>query len=58
MSQPMHAKHTSTMMALIAFRPGIMSGLPEILADSLRNATMEPVNVTAPMKMASPTSPR
>ena len=41
---------------LIQLRPGSMSGAELIRADSLRNATIDPVNVTAPMKTPTMTS--
>ena len=41
---------------LIQLRPGSISGADLILADSLRKATMDPVNVTAPMKTPTMTS--
>ena len=43
---------------LIQLRPGSMSGAPLIFAESFKYATIEPVNVTAPMKIPSATSPR
>ncbi len=42
---------------LRAFFPGSIIGLESIRADNLRNATMEPVKVTAPMKTPTITSP-
>ncbi len=39
------------------FLPGSISGLELIFADSFRYATIEPVNVTAPMKTPTITSP-
>ena len=41
---------------LIRFLPGSTIGLDLIRADSLRNATIEPVKVTAPMKTPMHTS--
>ena len=41
---------------LSAFLPGSMSGLDDIRPDSLRNATIDPVKVTAPMKTPMKTS--
>ncbi|MNY82640.1 hypothetical protein D3C86_2248650 [compost metagenome] len=41
---------------LSAFLPGSMSGFDEIRADSFRNATIEPVKVTPPMKTPMNTS--
>ena len=56
-NQTMHTMMTISMTRLIALRPGSVSGLPEIFPESLRNATIEPVSVTAPMKTARPISP-
>ena len=39
------------------FLPGSISGLESMRADSFRKATIEPVNVTAPMKTPTKTSP-
>jgi hypothetical protein len=36
--------------------PGSINGVDGMRADSLRNATIEPVNVTAPMKTPTNTS--
>ena len=41
---------------LSAFLPGSISGLELMRADSLRNAMIDPVNVTAPMKTPMNTS--
>ncbi len=41
---------------LMKLRPGSISGFDLIRADNLRNATIEPVNVTAPMKTPMNTS--
>jgi hypothetical protein len=41
---------------LIQLRPGSISGADLIRADSFRNATIEPVKVTAPMKTPTITS--
>ena len=51
------AKATSA-PRLSTFLPGSISGLDLIRADSLRNATIEPVKVTAPMKTPMNTSAR
>ena len=50
---------SDTMMAarLIRLRYGSISGADLILAESLRNATIEPVSVTAPMNTPRNTSP-
>ncbi|CPU67646.1 Uncharacterised protein [Mycobacteroides abscessus] len=43
---------------LSRFRPGSWSGADRVRPDSLRNATTEPVNVTAPTSTPSETSTR
>jgi hypothetical protein len=48
---------TTSAPRLSQLRPGSISGLLLIRADSLRNATIEPVKVTAPMKTPITTSP-
>jgi hypothetical protein len=44
---------TSIAIALPTCRPGISSGFERITPWSLPNATTEPVNVNAPMKIAA-----
>ena len=54
----MRATYPSKASKFSQLRNGSIRGFPDMRADSLRLATMEPVNVTPPMKMARPTSPR
>ena len=46
------------MARLSQLRPGRVSGADRMRADSLRKATIEPVNVTAPMRTPRNTSTR
>ena len=48
--------NTTSAPTLSTFLPGSISGLELIRADSLRNATIEPVKVTAPMNTPMNTS--
>ena len=50
------ATNAASAPRLSAFLPGSISGLDLIRADSFRNATIEPVKVTAPMKTPMNTS--
>ena len=49
-NQTVSATNATSAPRLRTFLPGSISGLELIRADSLRNATIEPVKVTAPMK--------
>ena len=52
----MSTRNAAIAPRLIQLRPGSISGADLIRADSLRNATIEPVKVTAPMKTPTITS--
>ena len=47
---PMVNTFAPNRVELITWRPGSMSGLDDMRPASFRNATIEPVNVTPPMK--------
>ncbi len=54
--QTVRATNATRAPMLSAFLPGSMSGFDDIRPDSLRNATIDPVKVTAPMKTPMKTS--
>src|SRR5690606_34097756 len=54
--QTVSAMNTTIAPRFSTFLPGSMSGLDEMRPDSFRNATMDPVKVTPPMKMPMNTS--
>ena len=55
-NQTVSTANAASAPRLRKFLPGSISGADLIRADSLRNATIEPVNVTAPMKTPMNTS--
>ena len=55
-NQPVSPKNTTSAPTLRKFLPGSIRGADFIRADSFRLATIEPVNVTAPMKTPTNTS--
>ena len=57
-NQPSSPSETTTAPRFSRLRPGSVSGALLIFADSFRYATIEPVNVTAPMNTPRNTSTR
>ena len=51
MNTPMPTRETTMTSTFSMLRPGSISGDPLIFPDSFRYATIEPVRVTAPMKI-------
>ncbi|CAB4869584.1 unannotated protein [freshwater metagenome] len=57
MYQTVRPTNPSRAPTLSTFLPGSINGLLGIRAESFRNATIEPVNVTAPINTPMNTSP-
>ena len=54
--QTVSATNTTSAPTLRMFLPGSMSGFDDMRPESFRNATIDPVKVTAPMKTPMKTS--